>query len=46
MLERLLSEPAFRQQAQAFARKYAGHTRDSTARTVFEILQGLLPRAA
>lgn len=46
LLHRLLSEPAFRQQAQAFARKYAGHARDSTARTVFEILQGMLPRAA
>jgi UDP:flavonoid glycosyltransferase YjiC (YdhE family) len=46
MLERLLSEPGFRRQAQAFARRYAGHTRGSTARTVFEILQGLLPRTA
>jgi len=46
LLQRLLSEPAFRQQAQAFARKYAGHTRDGTARTVSGILQGLLPRAA
>ena len=46
LLTRLLSEPGFRQQAQAFAARYAGHTRESTARTVFEILQGQLSRAA
>jgi UDP:flavonoid glycosyltransferase YjiC (YdhE family) len=44
LLKRLLSEPGFLQQAQAFAARYAGHTRESTARTVFEILQGMLPR--
>jgi UDP:flavonoid glycosyltransferase YjiC (YdhE family) len=46
MLKRLLTEPALRQQAQAFAQRYAGHTRESTVRTVFEILQGMLPHAA
>ena len=46
LLERLLSEPAFRQQARAFAQRYAGHHRDTTARTVFEVLEGLLRGAA
>jgi len=46
LLTRLLTEPAFRQQAQAFARRYAGHTREGTARTVFGILESELPRTA
>ena len=46
LLERLLTEPAFRQQAQAFAQRHAAHTREGTAREVFGILQGMLSRAA
>ena len=46
LLERLLSQPAFKRQAQAFAQRYAGHHRDTTGRTVFELLEGMLPRAA
>jgi len=45
LLARLLTEPGFRQKARAFAQKYSGHTRESTASAVFEILQGMLRRA-
>jgi UDP:flavonoid glycosyltransferase YjiC (YdhE family) len=45
LLARLLNEPGFREKAQAFAQKYSHHTRESTASTVLEILQGLLRRA-
>jgi UDP:flavonoid glycosyltransferase YjiC (YdhE family) len=44
LLERLMSEPAFKQQAQAFARRYAGHHRDTTARAVYALLEGMLGR--
>jgi UDP:flavonoid glycosyltransferase YjiC (YdhE family) len=46
LLERLLSQPQFRQKAQDFARRYAGHHRDTTARDVFTLLEGMLARAA
>ena len=45
MLARLLSQPQFRQKAQSFAQRYAGHHRDTTARAVFEVLEGMLQRA-
>ena len=46
LLERLLSQPEFRQQARAFAQRYAGHHRDTTARAVFALLEGMLAGAA
>jgi UDP:flavonoid glycosyltransferase YjiC (YdhE family) len=46
LLERLLSEPGFRQQARAFAQRYADHSRERTAREVHEILEGMLARDA
>ena len=42
LLERLMTEPAFRQQALAFAARYAGHHRDTTARAVYALLEGML----
>ena len=45
LLERLLSEPRFKQQALAFAQRYAGHHRDKTGRAVFALLEGMLQRA-
>ena len=46
LLDRLLSQPAFKRQAQAFAQRYAGHHRDATGRAVFALLEGMLQRAA
>ena len=46
LLERLLSQPVFRQKARDFAQRYAGHHRDTTARAVFTLLEGMLARAA
>ena len=45
LVDRLLSQPTFRQQAQAFAQRYAWHHRDTTGRAVFELLEGMLQRA-
>ena len=45
LLNRLLWEPAFKRQAQAFAQRHAGHTREGTVRTVLGMLEGLLQRA-
>jgi UDP:flavonoid glycosyltransferase YjiC (YdhE family) len=45
LVDRLLSQPAFKQQARAFAQRYAGHHRDATGRAVFELLEGMLRRA-
>ena len=45
LLDRLLSQPAFKQQAVAFAQRYAGHHRDTTGRAVFALLEGMLQRA-
>ena len=42
LLDGLLSQPRFRQRAQAFAQRYATHRRDSTAREVFALLEDLL----
>jgi UDP:flavonoid glycosyltransferase YjiC (YdhE family) len=44
MLGQLLSRPSFRETAQAFARRYAGHDREATGRRIFEALKTLLPR--
>jgi len=45
LLERLLTEPAFRDRAGAFAQRYSSHQRETTARAVFELLEGMLGRA-
>jgi hypothetical protein len=43
MLGRLLSQPSFRETAQAFAKRHAGHDREVTGRLIFEALEALLP---
>ncbi len=45
LLERLVTQPDFKQKAVAFAQRYAGHHRDATAREVFALLEGMLARA-
>lgn len=42
LLERLLTQPGFRQRARAFAERYAAHHRDATGPAVFRLLEGLL----
>ena len=44
LLGQLLSRPAFRETAQAFAKRHAGHDREVTGRRIFEALEALLPR--
>ena len=46
LLNRLLSQPEFKSQARAFAQRHAGHHRDTTARTVFAQLDGMIARVA
>jgi UDP:flavonoid glycosyltransferase YjiC (YdhE family) len=45
LLDRLLTQASFKQQARAFAERYAGHHRDTTGQAVFALLERLLQRA-